>query len=198
MLPQEQVCVGWQKHCVAFFSPPFQTSFSLGRATELSDLQCEENNDLSVPKASILWHTLIARCCVLIKRRRRYKQENTTGYWQDCTETQVPLTQCTRAHFSTVSQWDRSKHAHSEPKLAWLSSDLACHPAVQSTVVGHSDSGQYGEKHGFTRISLISQFSERASPPSRWPTLLLPSYLTQLIETLNGGIKSCTIQPFYE
>lgn len=144
----------------------------MGRAAELSDLQCEENNDLSVPKQSILWDTLIARCYVLIERRRRYKQENTTGYWQDCTETQVPLTQCSTAHFSTMSQWNRSKHAHSEPKLAWLSSDSVCHPAVRSTVVGHSDSGQYGEKHGFTQISLICfhpnfshLFSEQARPP---------------------------------
>lgn len=197
VLPQEQVYVGWQKHCVAFFPTPFQLSFSMGRAAELSDLQCEENNDLSVPKQSILWDTVIARCYVLIERRRRYKQENTTGYWQDCTETQVPLTQCSTAHFSTMSQWDRSKHAHSEPKLAWLSSDSVCHPAVRSTVVGHSDSGQYGEKHGFTQISLIC-FQSRRGPPSRLPTLLLSSCLTQLIETLNGGIKLCTIQPFYE
>lgn len=176
VLPQEQVYVGWLKHCVVFFPTPFQFSFSLGRVTELSDLQCEENNDLSVPKQSILWDTLIARCCVLIERRRWYKQENTIGYWQDCTETQVPLTQCSRAHFSTMSQGDRSKHAHSEPKLAWLSSDLVCHPAVRSTVVGHSDSGQYGEKHGFTQISLICFQSRGAPLPLAHPSVPLISH----------------------
>lgn len=100
VLPQEQVCVGWQKR-VAFFPRPFHFFFVFGRG--LSDLQCEDNNDPSVPKQSILWDTLIARCGVIIKHRRRHKQESASGCWQDCTETQVPLTQYTRAHFSTES-----------------------------------------------------------------------------------------------
>lgn len=186
LLPQEQVLCWLIETLYCILSPSISVFFFF--------FCCQICSDSSVPKQSILCDTLIARCCVL-KHRCRYKQETATGYWQDFTETQVPLTQCTRAHFSTVSQWDRSEHALSEPELAWLSSDLACHPAVQSTVVSHSDSGQYREKHGFTQISLIC-FQNRLAP-SRSPTLPLPSYLTQLIETLNAGIKSCTIQPFY-
>lgn len=108
-----------------------------------------------------------------------------------------PLAQRTGAHCSTVSQWDRSKHALPEPKLAWLSSDLACHPAAQSAVVGHPDSGQYGEE---ARIhpNFSHLFSEQARPPLLLPHPSAPSYLTQLIETLNAEIKSCTIHPFYE
>lgn len=136
---------------------------------------------------------------MFIKRSWRCEQENATGYWRDCTETQVPLTQCTGAHYSTLSQWDRSKQALSEPKLAWLSYDLAlaCHPAAQSAVVGHSDSGQYGEE-AWIHPNFSHFFSEQASPALLFPHPSAPSYLTQLIETLNAEIKSCTIHPFYE
>lgn len=82
-------------------------------------------------------------------------------------------------------------------KIGVITSDLACHPAVQSAVVGHSDSGQYGEE---ARIhpNFSHLFSEQASPPLPLPHPSAPSYLTQLIETLNVEIKSCTIHPFYE
>lgn len=87
--------------------------------------------------------------------------------WGLGAETQVGLTQWTRSHFSTVSQWDRRKHMAAEGKLAWLSSDLACHPAAQSPTVGCSGKGQHGaeKRFGFAQIYSFAFWTASSSLP---------------------------------
>lgn len=113
--------------------------------------------------------------------------------WENAAETQVAFRQWAGVHFSTVRQWDRRKHMAVEWKLTWLFSDSARHPVALSSVVGHTGSGQYGRKEeGLDsakkkKIPLICFQSSFILPPTLPATL---SYLTQLIETLNGKIRT--------